>query len=116
MVNNKRQSATEKRAKKKEIDGKFKAANIQHGNKKAIAKEKEAEIPAIAKEDTAKAAQLEKGQEELTQFKLDAHQGKDGKEKAITKEEEAKAAVIATEAAAEGAQMAKGQEKEVNSN
>ena len=80
MVNNKRQSAAEKRAKKKETDEKLKVTNIQRGKKKAIAKEKEAKMASIAKEDTVKAAQLEKEQEELAQSKLESHQGKDGKE------------------------------------
>ena len=70
-------------------------------------------MAAIAKEDTAKTARLEKEQEEVAQPKLEAHQGKNGKEKAIAKEEEAKATVITKEVAAEMARLAKLQEEEV---
>ena len=68
-------------------------------------------MAAIAKEDTAKTARLEKEQEEVAQPKLEAHQGKNGKEKAITKEEGAKAAVIAKEATAEVAGWQKGRKR-----
>ena len=65
-------------------------------------------MAAIAEKETAKATQLEKEKEDLTQFKLEAHQGKDGKEKETAKEADAKAPVIATEAVAKGARGAKG--------
>ena len=65
-------------------------------------------MAAIAKEDTAKVARLEKEQEELAKSKLEAHQGKDGKEKETAKKADAKAPLIATEAAAEGDRGAKG--------
>ena len=80
-------------------------------------KEKEAKMAAITKEETAKAARLDKEKEELAQSKLEVHQGNDSKEKETAKEEEAKAKapVIAKEAAAETAWGEKGQEEDVNS-
>ena len=111
IANNKRQTTAEKRAKNKELEEKLKATNIQRNKEEAIVKEKEAKMATITKEETAKAARLEKEKEKLAQSKLEAHQGKDGKEKETAKEEEAKAPVIVTETAADVAEGQKGRKR-----
>ena len=56
MVNNKKQSAVKKHAKKKATADKLKDVNIQQTKEKVMAKKKEAKKAVIAKEDTAKMA------------------------------------------------------------